>query len=144
MNDKLLCITITHHIFLGREQRYQLSEGDDAEVEITGVTIPVWCRTAMKGPKPVVITDEPSHEIFCRYVISAKEADQIVAPLADGYRISLAQSAIRQKLLDSKDAGEEILTFQHYSTVDLGGTEHRAVHFVVIKDENEMLETVGR
>jgi hypothetical protein len=143
MNDKLLCITITHHIFLNREQRYQLSENDGVEIDVTGITVPVWCRTAMKGPKPVVITDEPSPEIFCRYVVSSREDNQIIEALADGYQISLEQSAIRQKLLDSEDAGEEILTFQHYSTVDLGGTEYRVVHFVIIKDEKEMLDTVG-
>jgi hypothetical protein len=141
MTDKLLCITLAHHIFLNQEQRCELVENDDAKIEVTGINTGVWCRTAIRGTQPIVITDEPSDEILCRYVISSSpsQSDKVVEPLDDGYLISLGKSSVRQKLLD---CGKLSLTFQNYSTVEIEGVKYKSVNFVIIKDEDELLQTI--
>ena len=52
-------LTVSHYIYLSREQRYELNDGKD--IEIVGICVPVWFQ---KGN-----TSEPAQEIFCKYKI---------------------------------------------------------------------------
>lgn len=57
-----MALIATHLIFLTREQRYKFI--NDKELEVTGVTIPVWV-----GEK----TTEPAAEIFCTFKLKQED-----------------------------------------------------------------------
>jgi hypothetical protein len=82
-DDKII-LTVQHEVFLTREERYKLVEGE--EVETLGVSVPVW--VLQKSGK----TTEPAPEIFCHYrIINDKEQAQQVKKTKTGYIIRLPQ-----------------------------------------------------
>ena len=76
-------LVIAHNLFLTREERYQLADGEP--IEIVGVSLPVWF-----SPKH---TSEPAEEIFCKYSIhnNPNEPSATVQRIAGGYRINVPQ-----------------------------------------------------
>lgn len=139
MTEKLLCLTISHHLFLTKDQRYKIADNDEFNIEVVGISNPVWCYVSPKKADKI-LTDEPSQEIFCKYKIYSKSTSPIVAKKKK-YHISLSKSNIRQHLKDKEDGGQEMLTFQHYSKIKLKEKFVRAVHFVIIKDIDELNKT---
>jgi hypothetical protein len=119
-------LSISHNIFLSREQRYVLNRKE--AIEVVGTNIPVW----FFGDK----TSEPGREIFCNYrIYPYKSVIKNIKIRKDGYDIFLLQeredigsvpSKIKKffnkkgmapsviSLLDIKDRGAEWLYFKSY------------------------------
>ena len=123
-------LTISHYIYLTREERYALFEGK--RLETIGVSVPVWFR---KGD-----TSEPTQEVFCKYTITNKLSFRSIVQNDEGYTLNLPQtfygkdnSTTAKKLLDVKDGGCEELTYRQYSKIDVNNKDISVVHFIEIK-----------
>jgi hypothetical protein len=133
--DPRLLLTISHYIYLTREQRYQAFEGQT--LEVIGVNVPVW----FKGGS----TSEPAKEVFCKYIIS-KELDTFgLSTFEEGYKINLGniQKGVDVgKLLDFKDKGAQELTAKGYGNVNIGGKLFNAFHCLEIKPIELLMDTL--
>jgi hypothetical protein len=140
-------LTIAHYLYLNKEQRYKLHAGET--LEVVGISIPVWFH---KGN-----TSEPAKELFCRYKLTNRPKSKTIMPTEEGYCINLPQKLESDKeenevydavnsqighsemLLDIKDGGSEYLEFRQYNKVEQENHSFNVVHFVEIKP-NEILE----
>lgn len=148
-----MTLTVSHYIYLSREQRYAIHEGQ--KIEVVGISVPVWFD---KGN-----TSEPAKEIFCKYYLTNNPTEKAIIPLDDGYYINLpqrmkildsviadeSQEAIDIKiltsknLLDIKDGGSEWLEFKQFNKVQEEGRNFNAIHFVEIKPEELLTDTLN-
>ena len=158
----MLILTISHHIYLTRDERYSLFGGKP--VKTIGVSIPVWAEQGM--------TSEPAQEVFCAYELTNGGGERIVNPTSDGYKViiplktdymlpTLTDEEWRKldkeeqnlwyerrvipisakNLLDYKDGGSEYLRFRYktnYSTKNKQPT----FHFIEIKKIEDLLDTI--
>jgi hypothetical protein len=153
-------LSIAHHIFLTREQRYALH--DREKIRAIGVSLPVWFY---KGA-----TSEPGEEVFCDYLITNRKGEDIssiklpVVNTDPSYTINLPQipedyerevltndewrvMSIEKRrkwyqdnippmssknLLDFKDGGAQYLSFKVIKTdaIVYWEEEHQAVKFI--------------
>ncbi len=75
-------LIISHHVFLTKEERYELHSG--TEIETIGVSVPVWAHKES--------TTEPATEVFVNYLmLNDKNSDSFVKIRKDGYVINLPQ-----------------------------------------------------
>ena len=82
MQKNLVTLSIVHNIFLTRDQRYSLNQGN--RLLITGVSLPVWF---FKGD-----TSEPAEEVFCKYILlNQKDKPTSITETKRGYKINLPQ-----------------------------------------------------
>jgi hypothetical protein len=133
-------LTISHYIYLSKEERYQLF--NQIPLETVGISIPVWFD---KGT-----TSEPAKEIFCRYCITNNKTSKSISSNLEGYNINLPQnfknyklyesSAIR--LLDAKDGGCEELAFKQNAKLNKDNKNYSVIHFIEIKPIEVLLETI--
>ena len=72
-----LGLIIHHNIYLTREERYALHDGQD--IEVTGVSVSVWCRGK--------VTSEPAREVYCRYMLRNLGKDEAIKVVDDGFVI---------------------------------------------------------
>jgi len=85
---KQIVLSISHHIYLTREERYRLHHREI--VQTTGVNIPVWFH---QGD-----TSEPAIEVFCSYHLENNpDIDSIIERTEDGYYINLPQKPLGWK-----------------------------------------------
>lgn len=162
-----LILSIAHQIFLNKEQRYALAEGNP--VEVIAPSVPVWFY---KGS-----TSEPATEVFCRYLLTNNPKAPPVNFSKDGYHINVPQipedykeperipddvwrkmSPIEQQdwydehptppsgrnLLDVQDGGGAYLQFQHQSKIKKDGKRVELVHYIEIKDMKVLLDTLAK
>jgi hypothetical protein len=169
---RLITISINHSIFLNRDQRYSLHEGND--IETIGVSMPIWFY---KGS-----TTEPGEEVFCKYLLTNKGKSEHIRFNEGGYAINLPQlpeTFVRQELdlelwrklteeqknnwyesnkspkssenlLDIGDGGAAYLAFKMAQTMvtHYGIREEfldrslNTVHFVTIRDEEKFLPSI--
>lgn len=133
-------LTISHYIYLSREERYQLF--DQIPVYTVGVSVPVWFK---KGD-----TTEPAKEIFCKYNIFNDNASSSIGYKENGYDIHLPKNFVNFKtnktnsfrLLDVKDGGCEGLVFRQYSKLAINKKSYSIVNFVEIKPIEYLLGTL--
>lgn len=153
----MLTVTISHHLYLTREQRYQLINGED--VTVTGVSTPVWFFHGN--------TSEPAEEVFCEYILTNRnDLDYKSIQFRNcGYKINMPQYPDGWKepkrpsneqwrqwtkkkqelwyernqipdtannLRDLKDGGSAYLKFREYNKVKRHGKMVNIVHFVEI------------
>jgi len=71
-----MILTISHNIFLTKEERYALVQGE--EVSVIGVSIPVWIKKSLIPAPPA--------EMFCEYILKRGE-EQSVTSIPTGYKI---------------------------------------------------------
>lgn len=158
-------LTISHHIYLSREQRHALHDGNT--IEVTGVAVPVWFQ---KGN-----TTEPAPEIFCRYKLTNDRKGTQVVRTTLGFHINLPalellgelqnkrddddpelekmyQDVLKayqrkygtsEMLLDFEEGGIECSEFKYYHKVDIDQKLHYAVHFVEIKPVEILQDTLS-
>lgn len=77
--SKGLGIIIHHNIFLTREQRYAIHDGQD--ISTPGVSVTVWCRGK--------VVSEPASEVFCRYLLRNLGKDEPIKMTKEGFEICL-------------------------------------------------------
>jgi hypothetical protein len=142
-------LIISHYIYLNREQRYELHSGK--KIEVVGISIPVWFN---KGT-----TSEPAKELFCKYQITNEPKEKEITPFEEGYIINLPQkpdldeqemnlyfsveTKTSENLLDIKDGGSEELEFKQYSKIKKDNKEFNVLHFVEIKTEEVLKNTLS-
>jgi len=78
----MLILSISHHIYLTKEQRYSLIEKQ--KIEAIGVSVPVWIKN--DGD-----CTEPATEVFCKYKLRNEEKRSPIKLLKDGYSINMPQ-----------------------------------------------------
>lgn len=85
MKNKIV-LSVSHHIYLTREQRYSLNDGED--IQVIGISVPVWFHNGT--------TSEPADEVFCLYSISNdKETEPLISTNEKGYYINLPNSEFK-------------------------------------------------
>jgi hypothetical protein len=145
-------LTISHYIYLNRDQRYKLHAGEP--LEIVGVSVPVWFH---KGS-----TSEPAQELFCKYKLTNEGVNKAIMPSDEGYHINLPQKSqpdkeapeevqevvgmylgTSERLLDIKDGGSEVLEFRQYNKVHQDKHAFNVVHFVEIKPDELLHDTLS-
>lgn len=151
----MLSLVIHHNIFLSKEQRYAIHNGEI--VDCDGVSIPVWVSGAS--------TSEPAKEIFCRYQIKNTNEQIPIKLVPNGFEINLpsvqgigppqsvtpeewramsehekeelgafqAPSISSSNLLDLKDGGNSSLMFREHSKIKSEDGTVIIVHLVQIK-----------
>ena len=158
-----LSLSISHHLFLTRKERYALHEGQ--VIETIGSSVPVWFYGKT--------TSEPAEEIFCQYVLTNIKRRPCIIPDVDGYTINLPAipedwekaplsnedwrkmtPKEREKwyeenktpkssldLLDPPEGGKQ-LAFTAQQVRHFEGHRALVTHTILIKDEEELLETL--
>lgn len=91
----MLILTISHHLYLTREERYALHEGK--KIKVIGVNIPVWADQGL--------TSEPAQEVFCLYDLHPNGNEKLVSPTKEGYRIILPPK--KNHMIATKPSDEE-------------------------------------
>ena len=152
-------VTISHLIFLTRDERYALANREN--VTTIGVSIPVWTRA-----KDTLIQ---ANEVFCRYILQNKLDNVRIFMSPGGYSINLPQkieieapfisneewrgmSLMEQEswyikhrtpptaenLKDIKDGGSAYLKF-HYVSLS---KELKTIHNIEIKTIESLLQSL--
>jgi hypothetical protein len=153
-------LTISHHIYLTKEQSYSLYEG--TEIKVVGVSIPIWIIENK--------TTEPPIEVFAKYTLINQNKGISVKYNEEGYEITIPKNHISKgkllpddifnslseedqfkyqeprlciaNLLDVKDIGSEWLAFRQFSNIQVEDKLVDLVHYVEIKRMNDLLETL--
>jgi hypothetical protein len=145
-------LTVSHHLYLTKEQRYELNQGK--EIKTVGVCVPVWFQ---KGN-----TSEPAQEIFCKYKIYNPKNGANIKQDDEGFEIWMpsinkdeeyieeeGKIAIQKKigtsenLLDYKDGGTSKCDFKLYQKLLINDDLHHLVHFIEIKPIEILFDTMG-
>jgi hypothetical protein len=131
----MLTLTISHNIFLTKEERYKVAKGE--QIEVIGISVPIWF---LKGN-----TSEPAKEIFCKYIIINDGKNTPIFPTSTGFQINLPKIINNQnsekKLLDIKDGGEESLSYREFNQVQKP-ILYEMIHYVQIMPYEMMINTL--
>jgi len=131
----MLTLTISHNIFLTREERYKVTNGEP--IEILGISVPVWF---FKGN-----TSEPAKEIFCKYVVTNDGKNAPIFSTNIGFQLNLPRIIDDQnsekKLLDIADGGEECLFYREFNKVNTP-INYDVIHYIQIMPHEIMLKTL--
>ncbi len=156
-------LTISHNLYLTKEQRYAWYNGED--VEIVGVSLPVCDYNGA--------TSEPGAEVFVKYTLLNRPERIFIQQRKDGYEIMVPKSPPEVKklpdevwnslshedqeiwyknnepsptilnLLDVKDGGSQWLAFRQYSKIKKNRKFIHLIHFVEIKPMEDLLQTLA-
>lgn len=141
-NDTTL--SIAHNIFLTKEQRYSLQQ-EGAELEVVGISVPIWYH---KGR-----TSEPAVEVFAKYKFKISDTRVFIKHNIEGYEISFPpkpivpdvnghQDVSAIDLLDIKDKGIMEISFRQHTKAKNLKKEFNVLHYVKIKDMNELKNSI--
>ena len=163
----MLNLTISHNIYLTREQRYSIHEGKD--LCVLGASVPVWYVNKLSS--------EPAKEVFCNYYLKNSKNDLPIQIMDDGYQIYLPMRAAKsnkpsltneewrllcqqnaakiesyykgrmvevssKNLLDPIDGGGQYLYYKEHNKIKQNGETINLMHYVVIKDMSELTDTL--
>lgn len=146
-------LTVSHYIYLNRDQRYELHAGET--LEIIGISIPVWFHQGS--------TSEPAKELFCKYTLTNIPEYKLISQTDEGYIINLPQKlelngenvpkevkdvvavqlGTSERLLDIKDGGSEWLEFRQYNKIQKENKTFNVVHFIEIKPDELLIDTLN-
>jgi len=135
----MLTLNVSHHIFLTKEQRYEIGLNGN-EVEVIGVSVPIWLCAGR--------TNEPGREVFCKYKIRIAREDISVQIHEEGYVINLPEylqdvgDSVGLMLLDSEDGGRESVNYKEMSAASKDGNKYTMVNVVEISDYNNMIDSI--
>lgn len=76
----MLIFSISHHVYLDREQRYKLINREN--VSAMGVSVPVWVKNNGASTEPAI-------EVMCNYDLYNNEDKKPIRFKANGYEITL-------------------------------------------------------
>lgn len=139
-----LTLTVSHNMFLDRQQRYDLFDGK--EVGVVGVSVPVWYYQKK--------TSEPGNEVFCKYKLIPTEYKIFVKHNDEGYEIYLPKKSFNpednrnnpltlKNILDHKDGGIEWIAFRQFGKAKKNKRTVDIIHFVEIKTIEELEKTTS-
>lgn len=172
-SNRKYILTVSHNIFLTREQRHFLTNGKT--VEVIGVSLPVWiCKDDSLGRG---YTTEPAIEVFCKYVLTNKPYKIPLHKIEGGYQVNVPQLPESYKfpkkmsnskwrkmteqeretwyeenktplnvksLLDIENGGSEYLRFEEYNIEKINDKFVTLAHFVKIQEFNVLEKTIER
>ena len=156
-------LTISHNIFLTREQRYDLN--NDITIKVVGASVPV----ILSKNK---ISSEPAKEVFVYYTIKTSNLLYINYNMVDGYEIEVCKSTpyktlpdnfwqtltphqkkiwyVRNEpnpsvhdILDINDGGKEWLAFRQIQTIKKENKNLEIIHYIEIKKIETLLESLS-
>ena len=139
-----LTLTVSHNMFLTREQRYDLFNGKD--INVIGVSVPIW---HFQGK-----TSEPGNEVFVKYKLIPTEYKIFVKHNDEGYEIYLPKQSFNpednranpltlKNLLDHKDGGIEWIAFRQFGKAKRNKRAVNIIHFVEIKTIEDLEKTLS-
>lgn len=161
---KQIVLSLSHFIYLTREERYSLHDG--IPVNVIGITLPVWFH---RGD-----TSEPASEVFTEYLIeNDPDKDSIIYTTFKGFQFNLPQipkdfervevsndewrrmSDLDKKdladmneeplnsklLLDLKDGGSEYLHWEQHTKKNKGKRVLAIKNYLEIKDVSKLEES---
>lgn len=158
----MLTLTVGHQIFLTKEERYRIVNGET--VQILGISVPVWLEDTK--------TSEPAIEVFVRYKIIPTEDITFIKCKKYGYDIEIQKTQdLPNEILetlteeerddwfktndskpdvsflkDIKDGGCAWLAFRQYNKLRKSkktfGKAIQLAHFVEIKDIEALLTSI--
>ena len=145
-------LTVSHYIYLTKEQRYALHDGKT--IDVVGTCISVWFH---KGN-----TSEPAQEIFCKYNIHNPRTGANIKQTEEGFEIWMPSLQVEdddydedvkfkiqkklgttENLLDYEDKGSGQSEFKLYQKLQINETMHHLVHFFEIKPIEKLVETLS-
>ena len=162
----MLILSISHHIYLTKEQRYALIDND---ISVTGVSIPVWVKT--NG-----MSTEPAVEVLCRYELTNVDKKMPIHFNVDGYRINMPQLSEHEKevprvsddiwrsfspdekmkyydnqnprpcvewLKDGNDGGSMHLQFREHNKIYQDEEALEIYHYIHINDESKLTTSLS-
>lgn len=166
MKEKLIVFTVSHNIFLTREERYLIHDGKS--VETTGIAIINEFSSNDKEEKQEILK-----EIFCKYVISYCKENVPVQITSEGFVVKIPHrpkktiveltdedflklnsreynnlfkkntSEISSKnLLDLKDGGDESLIYRERYKGVLGNKKILQTHHFQISDIGVLINSL--
>lgn len=138
-----LTLTVSHNVFLDRNQRYDLF--NDKVVECVGVSVPVWYYQNK--------TSEPGNEVFCKYKLMSTEYKIFVKHNEEGYEIYLPHKSFNpednrtnpltlKNILDHKDGGIEWIAFRQFGKAKKNKKTVNIIHYVEIKTDDDLNKTI--
>lgn len=149
MSVPKLHLAVNHLIFLTKDERYNVFNGE--KIETVGVAIPVWFWSGN--------TTEPANEVFCKYLITNEPTNETISMRKDGFEINTPQlekmekitpknkTAIgnAKKLLDAKDGGSEWLEYKVFNKIKALGFDHpiNVVHTIEIKSIDKLIASLS-
>jgi hypothetical protein len=84
----MFILTISHNIYLTKEERYKLHK--EKAIEVVGVSLPLLIEKNKIPSSP--------NEVFCRYqIINDKKRSESIKIFNNGYRITLPQDLRKRK-----------------------------------------------
>jgi hypothetical protein len=147
-------LTISHHLYLNDEQRYDLHNGK--MIEVLGIAIPVWFH---KGN-----TSEPAQEIFCKYKITNDKSGPNILYNQEEFIVNMPHINIIQKndveidealkksvqlktgtsdnLLDIEDGGNDSCDFKLYHKLEINKKLHHLIHFFEMNKLDSLLDSL--
>jgi hypothetical protein len=128
-------LTITHYLFLTREQRYALSV-PETEIEVIGCCTPVWIQNGVHLSKI-------AEEIFAKYRIRhcPEPEKQTINSMDEGFLIRLSPD-MPKFLLDCCDNGQQRLCLTHKNIITIDDKVAPVVHFLTMEDIQVLEETL--
>lgn len=76
ISKKKLGLFVAHNLYLNREQRYKLADGET--LDLIASSLPVWIMTG------TTTTSEPASEVFCQYTVYNNGEDKESIKFEDG------------------------------------------------------------
>ena len=139
-----LTLTVSHNLFLERDKRYSLFNGN--EITSVGVSVPVWYYRGK--------TSEPGNEVFCKYTLIPTDYKIFVKHNDEGYEIYLPKNSFNpednranpltlKNILDHKDGGIEWIAFRQFGQAKRNKKKVDIIHFVEIKTIEELEKTTS-
>lgn len=115
-------LTISHILFLNREERYKMSI-PMTELDTIGICLPVW----VKG----TVTSEPAEEIFCHYKLRNFLTSGIDSVYSTDSGFILSLDKVWEDLLDIKDGGAKSIYLTYHSKIK---NEFSVINYIKIED----------
>jgi hypothetical protein len=156
-------LAISHYVYLTKEERYRWFDGE--ELEVVGVSSPVWFHKGVSSEPAVevfckyrLLTNPDG--IFIKHNAEGYEVTvppkppTTPEPLPPEIWNSLTPDQQEQwyeqnqapptllNLLDIRDGGSQYLAFRQYSKVRKNRKILNVIHFMEIKDMDELLHTM--
>lgn len=156
-------LAISHNLFMTKEQRYAWHAGEP--IDIVGVSVPVWFYKGVSSEPAVEVfckyklLNDPEG-IYIRHIEDGYELtvpqspQKEFVPLDDEiwktlsteeqekwYEENEPTPSLRM-LLDIKDGGSSYLAFRQYSKVRKNKKILNVVHFVEVKDMQDLTQTL--
>lgn len=128
-------LLLTHHIFLTKEQRYDLQIPNKL-VTVMGISSPMWvCDGNWQS--------DIAHEVFCTYklIFIPQQKDQNIAIHKYGYYITLTNN-VPQKLKDFNDEGSECILLTHRNIINYNDNSLIVLHCLEIEDISHCKDTI--